>query len=126
MPRTVLSVGQCVPDASSLNRFLKANFDVQIDTADTAPEALDLLRKGPFDLVLINRKLDADYTDGTEILRQIKADAAMSATPVMIVSNYPEYQDAAVKLGAQYGFGKAELGSTDVITRLQPFLGTRS
>jgi two-component system, response regulator, stage 0 sporulation protein F len=125
MSRTVLSVGQCAPDSSSLKRFLKATFDVHIDTADTASEALDLVRKSPFDLVLINRKLDADYTDGTDILRQIKADDAIKATPVMIVSNFPEYQDAAVKLGAEYGFGKAELGSTDVIARLQPFLGTQ-
>lgn len=122
MPRTVLSVGQCVPDELSLERFLKANFDVQITTVDTAAEALDRVRQQKYDLVLINRKLDADYSDGTEILRTIKADAALSATPVMIVSNYPEYQDAAVQIGAEYGFGKAELGRSDVIARLEPFL----
>ncbi len=72
--------------------------------------------------MLINRKLDADYTDGTELLRLIKADAALQPTPVMIVSNYPEYQDAAVQMGAEYGFGKAELGRSDVVARLQPFL----
>jgi CheY-like chemotaxis protein len=126
MSKTVLSVGQCVPDESSLKRFLKANFDVQITTADTAAEAIDRLRQQKYDLVLINRKLDADYTDGTEILRTIKADVALRDTPVMIVSNYPEYQDAAVQLEAEYGFGKAELGRSDVIVRLDPFLGTRS
>ena len=122
MSKTVLSVGQCVPDESALERFLHANFDVQITTAVTTPEALHRLRAATCDLVLINRKLDADYTDGTELLRLIKADAALQATPVMIVSNYPEYQDAAVQLGAEYGFGKAELGRSDVVARLQPFL----
>lgn len=124
MPRQVLSVGQCVPDEAALERFLKANFDVCISQAETAADALDLLRKNTYDLVLINRKLDADYTDGTEILRSIKADATLQSTPVMIVSNYPEYQDAAVHLGALYGFGKAELGRSDVITRLEPLLKT--
>jgi two-component system, response regulator, stage 0 sporulation protein F len=126
MSKAVLSVGQCVPDESSLERFLNANFDVRIITADTAPDALDLIRKSTFDLVLINRKLDADYTDGTEILRLIKADDVISATPVMIVSNYPEYQDAAVQMGAVYGFGKAELGRSDVIARLNPYLQSPS
>ncbi len=123
MSRQVLSVGQCVPDAAALERFLKATFDVRISQADTAAETLDLLRKNPYDLVLINRKLDADYTDGTDILRAIKTDEALKTTPVMIVSNYPEYQDAAVHLGAAYGFGKAELGRSDVIARLEPFIG---
>ncbi len=122
MPRQVLSVGQCVPDEAALERFLKANFDVRITQAETAADALDLLRKSAYNLVLINRKLDADYTDGTEILRAIKADEMLHTTPVMIVSNYPEYQDAAVHLGALYGFGKAELGRSDVIARLTPLL----
>lgn len=124
MSRTVLSVGQCVPDEAAIERFLKANFDVRIVQADTASETLDLLRKSTYDLVLINRKLDADYTDGMEILRSIKADEALKSVPVMIVSNYPEYQDAAVHLGAEYGFGKAELGRSDVIARLAPLLGS--
>lgn len=125
MSRQVLSVGQCVPDEASLERFLKANFDVRITQADTAAETIDLLRRNSYDLVLINRKLDADYTDGTDILRTIKAEAALKDTPVMIVSNYPEYQDAAVQMGAVYGFGKAELGRSDVVARLEAFLGQK-
>ena len=125
MSKTVLSVGQCVPDEAALERFLRANFDVHIVTADTTPEAMNLLRSICYDLVLVNRKLDADYTDGTDLLRLIKADDALQAIPVMIVSNYPEYQDAAVQMGAVYGFGKAELGRSDVIARLEPFLALK-
>jgi CheY-like chemotaxis protein len=122
MPKKILSIGQCVPDHGSISRFLQSNFDVQIEKCDTAPAAIDRLRQQPFDLVLINRKLDSDYTDGVEILRTIKADAQLAATPVMLVSNYPEHQENAVALGAEYGFGKAELGSSDVVARLEPFL----
>jgi CheY-like chemotaxis protein len=122
MPKHVLSVGQCVPDHGSISRFLNSTFDVQIENVDTGPDALDRLRKRSYDLVLINRKLDIDYSDGTEILRLIKADPQLAHVPVMIVSNYPEHQQNAVLLGAVYGFGKDELGSSDAVSRLEPFL----
>jgi CheY-like chemotaxis protein len=122
MPKRVLSVGQCCRDHDSITKFLQANFDVEVEKADTAVDALDRLRKSPFDLVLINRKLDCDDSDGVEILRLIKEDARLASTPVMLVTNYKEHQDNAVALGAEYGFGKAELGSADVVARLEPFL----
>jgi two-component system, response regulator, stage 0 sporulation protein F len=123
MPKQVLSVGQCVPDQSAITRFLKATFDVTVTEADTGPETLALLRKQSFDLVLINRKLDIDYSEGSDILRAIKADPAIAATPVMLVTNYAEHQDNAVAMGAARGFGKAEVGRSDVVARLEPFLG---
>lgn len=126
MTRRILSVGQCVPDHGAISRFLSAHFDVQIGTADTAAETLDLLRKQRYDLVLINRKLDADYSDGVEILRLIKADPQLAATPVMLVTNFAEHQQNAVHLGAVYGFGKNDLGRSDVVARLQPYLAAPS
>jgi CheY-like chemotaxis protein len=123
MPKRVLSVGQCVPDHTTLTSFLLGNFDVQITKADLADEALVALRKEPFDLVLINRKLDADYSDGLEILRAIKADPQLAAVPVMLVTNYKEHQDAAVAAGAVRGFGKLEYGDPQTAAKLRPFLG---
>lgn len=122
MTKRVLNVGQCVPDHSSITQFLKSKFDVHIEKIDTAADALDRLRKVPCDLVLINRKLDSDYSDGTDILRAIKSDSALADVPVMLISNYPEHQETAVALGAAYGFGKAEMGSPDAVQRLEPFL----
>jgi CheY-like chemotaxis protein len=122
MPKHVLSVGQCVPDQSAITRFLKSKFDVVVTEADTGSETLALLKKQPFDLVLINRKLDVDYSDGSDILRTIKADPALAATPVMLVTNYAEHQDNAVAMGAVRGFGKAEVGRSDVVERLESFL----
>lgn len=122
MPRQVLSVGQCGPDHSSISRFLKSNFDVVISTADTIADALYDLRAAKYDLVLVNRKLDADYSDGSELIRLMKADPLLMELPVMLVSNYPEHQANAVALGAEPGFGKLELGKSDVVARLEPFL----
>ena len=122
MSKHVLSVGQCGPDHSALSRFLKANFSVQISTADTAVDALDELRKRSYDLVLINRKLDADYTDGMDIVRAMRADATMAKVPLMLVTNYAESQQEAVAAGAVYGFGKNDYQSSDTVERLRPYL----
>jgi len=120
--RKVLSVGQCDPDSASLSRFLNQHFQVSIDRAALPSEAIEKLRRARFDLVLINRKLDADYSDGTEIVKAIKQDSKLGATPVMIVSNHEEAQKEAVELGAEYGFGKLEFAQPEVVERLKPFL----
>jgi CheY-like chemotaxis protein len=121
-PRKVLSVGQCDPDSASLARFLNQHFRVSIDRAALPNDAIEKLKTDRFDLVLINRKLDADYSDGTEIVKAIKQDSKLAATPVMIVSNHEEAQKEAVELGAEYGFGKLELAQPEVVERLKPFL----
>ena len=120
--KRVLSVGQCGPDHSSISRFLSERFDVEIDTADLAAEALDKLRESHFDLVLINRKLDGDGSDGLEILTQIKADPDLKDVPVMLVSNFSEAQQSAVAAGAEYGFGKAELSAPEAAARVARIL----
>jgi CheY-like chemotaxis protein len=122
MPKHVLNVGQCNPDHNSLSRFLQSRYDVQIARAATAVEALDLLRKQSFDLVLVNRKLDSDYSDGTEVIRLMKAEPALAATPVMLVTNYAEHQANAMALGAVQGFGKDELSLSATVSALDPYL----
>ncbi|NQV25978.1 MAG: hypothetical protein HQ518_16585 [Rhodopirellula sp.] len=123
MTKRVLDVGQCNPDHSSISRLLNQHFDVEIVRAHLESDALAMLKAGGFDLVLVNRKLDRDYSDGLSIVRAIKSDVSLRDTPVMLVSNYPEAHDAAMQAGAVYGFGKAELGSPEVVTRLAAILG---
>lgn len=122
MAKRVLSIGQCVPDHTTLSGFLRQHFDVQIDKVDLPPEALEALRKQRYDLVLVNRKLDADYSDGLDIIKAIKADSQLAAVPVMLVTNYAEHQEAAVAAGAVYGFGKLEYANPQTVDKLRPFL----
>ncbi len=96
----ILSVGQCGFDRGSLSRFFSKRFGAQVVAADTRDEALDALRSGPFDLVLVNRVADRDGSPGLELIRAIKSDPATAGVPVMLVSNYPDAQDQAVALGA--------------------------
>ncbi|MCA9085412.1 MAG: hypothetical protein KDA81_15225 [Planctomycetaceae bacterium] len=120
--RTVLSIGQCRPDHAAISHFLKSNFDVDLHTADLADEAIELMARQTFHLVLVNRKLDADYSDGMDIIRRMKATAELCDLPVMLVSNFPDWQEKAVQLGAVPGFGKAELGTSDTIDRVRAIL----
>lgn len=123
MTKRVLDVGQCDYDHAKIRAFLEANFAVAIDRAEVPEEALAALRKRQYDLVLVNRKLDSDYSDGVEIIRQMKADAALAAVPVMLVTNYKDHQAAAVALGAFEGFGKLEYAKPETKEKLVPFLG---
>ena len=123
MTKHVLSVGQCVPDTSALTSFLQSHFDVDVSSSDVADDTLAALRSGAFDLVLINRKLDRDYSDGIDIVRSMKADSALAEIPVMLVTNFGEHQDAAVEAGAERGFGKNDYRNPDAVERLTPFLG---
>jgi CheY-like chemotaxis protein len=113
MKKRVLNVGQCGPDHSAIRSYLTRNFDCEVDTADATLDALEKLTSEKFDLVLVNRKLDVDYTDGIDVIRALKADATTAAVPVMLVTNYPEHQDAAIAAGAIRGFGKLEFGKAE-------------
>lgn len=120
--KRVLDVGNCGPDHAAIERLL-ARFDCEVLQADGASDAMAALRAGGVDLVLVNRKLDMDYSDGIEVIRQIKADPEAGKTPVMLLTNYAEHQDAAEKIGALRGFGKLEYGAPETIQRLEAVLG---
>lgn len=106
--------------------MLESKFGAQVVRVADGEQAAAELAKGKFDLVLVNRKLDIDYSDGMEIVRRVVGLPDEQRPPIMLVSNYPEYQEEAVKAGAAYGFGKAELTDPRVHDRLRPFLAPTS
>lgn len=122
MPKRVLDVGQCGPDHYSIRSFLTRNFDCEVVQVDDAAGALAELRDGQFDLVLVNRKLDCDYSDGVDVIRALKADPQAASAPVMLVTNYPEHQEVAIQAGAIRGFGKLEFGDPDTRARIAELL----
>ena len=95
--------------------MLTSNFDVQVLQAQNSAEALDVLRSNNVDLVLVNRKLDEDYSDGIEVIRSLKSDPLLTKIPVMLVTNLEEHQQLALSLGAIRGFGKLALNSSQTI-----------
>jgi CheY-like chemotaxis protein len=123
MSKRVLNVGQCGPDHATISSYLRRHFDCDVFQAHGVSDTLQQLKDGQVDLVLVNRKLDADYSDGIEIIRQIKADPQIARVPVMLVTNYPEHQQAAEAIGAIRGFGKLEFENPDTRDRLAAVLG---
>jgi CheY-like chemotaxis protein len=124
MGKRVLSVGQCGPDHSAIRGLLQSNFQATVDAAALPDEALTMLESTTYDLVLVNRKLDADYSDGLEVIRALRQTQAGATVPIMLVSNYPEAHAAAVAVGAVPGFGKETLRSAATLALLAPFLGS--
>ena len=122
MSKRVLDVGNCVPDHSAIRTMLQRTFGADVLQTHGSDDTLALLRKEPVDLVLVNRKLDQDYSDGLDIIKSIKADPKLADLPCMIVSNYSDQQQVAVAAGAEYGFGKKELYADATKDRLAKFL----
>src|SRR5690606_15944113 len=105
----VLDVGQCGMDHSAIRSLITTRFDADVDRAHSIEEALSAMRKFSYNLVLVNRILDADGREGLELIRQAQADEQLKAIPIMMVSNYADAQAAAIAAGAQPGFGKSQL-----------------
>jgi CheY-like chemotaxis protein len=122
MTKRVLDVGNCGVDHAAIRAMLEKTFRAEVVQADGANDALAALRSGPFDLVLVNRKLDQDYSDGMDVVKQIKSDRQLSTVPCMLVTNYPDQQEIAVTAGAEYGFGKKSLNAAETHQRLAKFL----
>ncbi len=120
--KRVLDVGNCGPDHGTIVRMLSGSFDVEVVRAHGTEDAMEHVRRSPFDLVLINRLYDADGRPGMELLRQIKADPGSRDLPVMIISNRDDAQSDAVAAGAVPGFGKRALGDEATIELLKPYL----
>lgn len=108
-PKRVLDIGNCAPDHAAIRGLVEGHFEAVVDQAHRWNDAEPAIRSGQYHLVLINRKLDIDYSDGVDILRKLKADPQLQHLPVMLITNYADHQQAAVELGALLGFGKLEL-----------------
>lgn len=122
MPKTLVDCGNCGPDFNSIRQMVTAHFEASVLQTHGAADTLELLRSRKVDLVTVNRKLDRDYSDGLEIIKQIKADPDTKDIPVMLVTNYDEHQQTAIKEGATYGFGKLEIGNDETVEKLKPYL----
>ncbi len=122
-PSNVLIVGQCDFDHGNISRMLQEVFRATTSRAATAKETFKAVRADRFDLVLVNRILDADGTEGLDLIAKLKSDAETRSTPVALVSNYADAQDAAVAIGAERGFGKDALTSPATRDRLAALLG---
>ncbi len=120
MSMNILSIGQCGFDHSSIARFLSRTLQARTEHAATAAEGLQKLALGSYHLVLVNRIIDGDGSSGIDLVTTLCAQR--DCPPVMLVSNLPEAQAAAVAVGAVAGFGKSSMVDPEVARHLQALL----
>jgi two-component system chemotaxis response regulator CheY len=114
MSKKVVLVGHCGPDSSYLRMAVaSADRSLKVFMADDADELNQMLTDG-VDLLLLNRELGWGFeeSEGVEVIRQLRS--RFPQVKMMLVSNYPEAQAAAVAVGGVPGFGKREIGSPRV------------
>lgn len=122
----ILDVGQCDPDHAGIRRMIEANFDAEVHRVMFIAEARAALARQRYDLVLVNRLVFADGSDGLELVRAVRADATTADIPIMMISNYDEAQQRAVEAGAVPGFGKAALSLPATIERVAKYVPAKN
>ena len=122
MTKRVLNVGHCVPDRRAITAFIEGCFDAEVTSAADWDGVQEKLQSDSYDLVLVNRMLDIDHSQGLQLIDQLKAAPQWADIPVMMITNFDEHQQAAMKAGAVLGFGKQSLGHNDTIKILKPYL----
>lgn len=121
--KIVLSAGQCGFDNSAIGALLK-RVGAELRAVHSHAETLARAGTDAPALILVNRIFDADGSVGLDLIRTLKTDPALKNIPVMLVSNYPEAQAEAEKLGAIPGFGKSQLHADESIAKLARILSS--
>ncbi|HEV3417287.1 MAG TPA: response regulator [Pirellulales bacterium] len=104
----ILDVGQCGFDGPRMAALWRDRLGATVDRVANGKDAVERLKNGDYDVVLVNRVLAADGSSGLDVIEDLLS--ANTSVPVMLVSDLTDAQDAAVALGAFRGFGKADLG----------------
>lgn len=124
MGKKVVLVGHCGADSSYLKLSVRqADPEADAVIAHSAEELKQHLDAG-VELVLFNRQLDYGFSsyEGVDVIRDIRKSHPNAK--LMMITNYPEAQAAAIAAGALPGFGKRELGSQRVKDLLKQTLGS--
>lgn len=123
--RKVIFVGHCGPDSTYLRMLVrKALGQADVRMIEEPTELDQALQQGA-DLILFNRELGYGFEpdSGVEFIRLLKQ--RNPATPMMLISNFPDAQAAAIAAGAVQGFGKREIGSPKAAELLRAAIGIK-
>jgi len=99
-----------VDDEKSLlfaSKKLLSGYQIEVDTAETKDEALAMIDKNEYDVVIADIRLTGVFgKEGLDILRYVKEHNPQ--THVILITGYgsPEIGKKAIALGAAYYFDK--------------------
>lgn len=119
--KEVLVVGHCDLDNPQITSLLEDNFSAKVTRVKLLKGTKNHLEKRNYDLIIINRIGAFDQESGMELIKEIKKDAHFK-TPLMMVTNYKDQMDLAVKSGAVLGYGKDKLYAKETIKLLGKYL----
>jgi two-component system chemotaxis response regulator CheY len=112
--KKVVLVGHCGADSSYL-RIAVASVQTGISVASVDDEeSLAAALTAGAELILINRIIDWGFDDQAGVALIARLRRTHPNVKTMLVSNYPDAQQAAIAGGALPGFGKREIGSAKV------------
>lgn len=120
--KNVLIVGHCDLDHPQITSLIKKHFSANITRLKQLKETIKYLEKYDYDLVIINRIGAFDQESGLELIKKIKHYGGINV-PLMMITNYKDQMDLAIKAGAVPGYGKDDLHSQETIELLSQYLG---
>jgi hypothetical protein len=124
--KTILLAGHCGPDGSYLRSAVRAALgDVRFIQANDNADLQKAL-EGGVDLVLFNRDLGYDFDPGAGVEMIGALRVQYPALRMMLVSNHPDAQAAAIAAGAAPGFGKRQIGTPRVTEVLRQALAPQA
>lgn len=101
--------------------MVSRNFEgVAVDQAHQAVDAVSLIDQNEYAMVVVNRLLDCDGSQGMDVITELKAK--QPDLPIMLVTNYQEHQDAAIAAGCAPGYGKSDLFSPATVDLFRGYL----
>lgn len=113
--KTVLDIGNCDADHGFITHMLKSNFDATVVRAHRLADAVSALENNSIDLIMINRLLDVDRSEGMDVFRELKSNPKFESIPTMLITNFEDHQEKAIAAGAVRGFGKAAISSEETV-----------
>ena len=119
--KNVLIIGHCDLDNPQITSLIENNFSAKATRLKMSKDAVGYLEKQDYDLVIINRIGAFDQESGLELIKAIKQDGRFKM-PLMMVTNYKDQMEEAIKCGAVPGYGKDKLHDKDTIEILGKYL----
>ncbi|MEW6365906.1 MAG: hybrid sensor histidine kinase/response regulator [Acidobacteriota bacterium] len=106
-----------------LERKLLRNSGYEVETCVDGTEAWNAVRVAPFDLIVSD--VDMPRMDGIELVRRIKQDARLSATPVIIVSYKDRDEDRmrGLEAGATHYLTKSSFHDESFVRAVKDLIG---
>ena len=116
-----------VEDEPMLSNLLKGRLEkdgFQVTQAKDGDEALIMLRKDKFDLVLLDIILPK--ISGFEVMETMKSDPNIQEVPIVIISNLGQESDVekGQSLGAVGYFIKAQLSIEELVSKIKEFFSS--